>query len=365
MVVRIQLGGDPESMRSLARWLRDDLASRVDHSVGVVRRARSDTADAWLDGSSLLFLFALESGGSSTHSFVTKIEELATLLDDCAEQLAYARKQMTLAYEQVVAHRLHLTDGWIHCPQEFDEENEPPMGSPLTRAQVFQTRLDAYLVVEDMVEGACQITVELLDKVDHAWKTYWRTHAFTGGDLVVKETHALAQWYEHRYLTDAKHAHTWGNYWSDQGRNWRPLPDAGDRIARNRAKEYRYSAMTRRAGVRAGIAATALNRVSAVLVPVGVMWAISEGTPPAKAVMSGGFSILGAATIAGITGLATGGLGWIALAGVVGGVTGAALGNGAYDWLDPDGSWTPEPAWQKLLREDVDLDPGPSGTKGK
>jgi hypothetical protein len=367
MAVRIQLGGDPESMRSLARWLRDDLARRVDDGVEVVRRAKGHTAEAWLDGRSLLFLLALESGGRSAHAFVTKIEKLATLLDDCADQLAYARGQMSLAHEQVVANRLHMTEGWIHCPQEFDAENEPPMGSPLTRAQIFQTRMDAYLEVDDMVERACQVTVELLDKVDHAWKTYWSTHAFTGGDFVVRETHALARWYEHRYLTDAKHARTWGNYWSDQARRWPPLVDEGGSIARNRAKEYRYSAMTRQAGVRAGIAATALSRVSAVLLPVSITWAISEGTPPAKAVMSGGFGVLGGALGAAAVGSATGGIGWIAigLGGFIGAFVGAGAGNLAYDWLDPDGSWTPEPAWQKLLREDVDMDPGPRATRAE
>jgi hypothetical protein len=155
--MRILLGGDPESIRSLARWLRDDLARRVDDCVDVVRRARDDTADAWLDGSSLLFQFALASGGSSTHAFVTKIEKLATLLDDCAEQLAYARRQMSLAHEQVVANRLHLSNGRIHCPQEFDAENEPPMGSPLTGAQIFQTRMDAYVEVGDMIERASPV----------------------------------------------------------------------------------------------------------------------------------------------------------------------------------------------------------------
>jgi hypothetical protein len=295
----MELGGDPESIRAVASWLREDLAGRLDRSVTEVRRVRDESAQVWCDLAGLSYGWRLNDGGRTSHRLLVQVERLAALLDECADGLGAAKELVAEAERLIGAHSLVVTDGWLFRPHGADPQNDPPHPSaPVDRSVIFEGRMEAYVRVETLMERAAQILLDLLDKLGRTGDEDWADLLFAAGDFVVDETAELAKWFRASALEDVERRAGWRADWLSQARRY----DEGSwqsRFYRSQAQRQDWAALSARNAVETGRLTVRVLKVGGwLMTPVGLAYDIYTGEPPDKAVLVAGVSLAPALALA-------------------------------------------------------------------
>ena len=331
MALTTELGGDPETLRAVASWLRDDLAGRLDRSVTEIRRVRDESENVWCDLAGLSYLWRLDDGGRKTHRLQVQIERLAALLDECADRLGSAKELVREAERLVGAHHLVVREGWLFRPHAADPQNDPPHPSaPVDRSVIFEGRMEAYVRVETLMERAAQILLDLLDKLGKSGDEEWADLLFAAGDFVADETVVLAKWFENSALKDVQRRAGWQSEWLSQARRY----DEGSWQANfyhEQARRQDWAALSSKNAVEAGrLTVRVLRAGSWVLTPVGIGYDIYTGEPPDKAVLVAGVSIAPTLALA-LVPVA----GWLAVSAAAGAAAiGYFAGQRAGHWYD-------------------------------
>jgi hypothetical protein len=295
----MELGGDPESIRAVASWLRDDLAGRLDRSVTGIRRVSHESEQVWCDLAGLSYVWRLNDGGRKSHRLLVKIERLAALLDECADGLDSAKKLVREAERLIGAHHLVVTDGWLFRPHATDPQNDPPHPSaPVDRTVIFEGRMEAFVRVETLMERAAQILLDLVEKLGRAGDEDWADLLFAAGDFVIDESAEVAKWFTASALRDVDRRAGWRAEWLSQARRY----DEGSwqaKFYRGQAQRQDWAALSARNAVETGRLTVRVLKVGGwLMTPVGVAYDIYTGEPPDKAVLVAGVSIAPALALA-------------------------------------------------------------------
>jgi hypothetical protein len=350
----IELGGDAESIRALSNWLRGDLSGRLDAAVADIRRLRDASGPAWSTFAGQSFMGRLDDGARHTHRLIGGIERLAVLLDECADGLVHAQRLMRQVQELVIQYNLVVRDGWVHCPEEFDPESEPPHpDAPLTRRDIFEDRMSGYVQVHDLVEELSLTLVRLLERLSAAERDDWDDLYFSAGDFVVDETAEVVRWFERNDLAEASRRTASKAEWLDLARKY----DDGSwqsTFYRKQAQAQDWAGLPARNSVaNLRIAVRVLKAGGWLLTPVGVAYSLYEGDPLDKAIFVNGVGLAAGLVLAALVP----GPGWIA-AGVA--VAGAYF---ASQWAEHEYDDS-QSARQKLLVLGDRLDPAPGRLRG-
>jgi hypothetical protein len=217
----LDLGGDAHSIRALSSWLRGDLSGRLDAAVGDIRRVRDAVGPAWSTFAGQSFMGRLDDGARHTHRFIGQIERLAALLDECADGLVHAQRLMKQAQELIIQYNLVVRDGWVHCPDEFDPESEPPHpDAPLTRRDIFEDRMSGFMQVQDLIEDLSRTLVGLLERLGTAEQQDWNDLYLSAGDFVVGGTAEVVRWFEGKDIAEASRRTASKAEWLDLARKY-------------------------------------------------------------------------------------------------------------------------------------------------
>lgn len=104
----------------------------------------------------------------------------------------------------------------MHCPDEWDPENEPPHpDAPLTRRDIFEDRMSGYMQVQDLIERLSVTLVGLIERLSTAEKEDWDDLYLTAGDFVVGETAAVVRWFESRDIAEVSRRTASKTEWLD------------------------------------------------------------------------------------------------------------------------------------------------------
>src|SRR5690606_9133486 len=127
------------------------------------------------------FAEQLRIGEKNAHHMVDALQRLARLISDCYDGLARAQELMTEAEQVALAGGLTVRDHIIIPPTVADR---PISNIPIYDTEDLQTwhhlRTEAYQQAESLVERACQIIVDLLDRLSD--QSDWSSLYFTLGD---------------------------------------------------------------------------------------------------------------------------------------------------------------------------------------
>jgi hypothetical protein len=343
MGLTVELGGDPESIRAVARWLREDVAGRLDASIDEIRRICDQSGRVWCDTAGLSFMSRLEDGGRATYRLLTRIERLASLLEECADGLQRAKDLVRQAGWAIDAHRLVVRDGWVFRPSPGDPENDPPHPSAqVSREAIWESRLEAYALVEKLMEQAAQIVLTLLRKLGKVGEDDWTDLAFAAGDFAVTGTDELVKWFKNRALKEADLRATWRAEWLAQADQYMDSTWQSEFYRQQAQRQHWAGLAARNAAENWRLTSRVLGGVGWLITPAGIAYDIYTGDPPDRAVFVGGVSILPGLALAAIP---VGG--WLAVAlTAAGAALGVPAGKIAGQWYD-DG----QSARVKLIRE--------------
>ena len=139
MGLTIELGGDPESIRAVASWLRNDVAGRLDVSIDEIRRICDQSGRAWCDTAGLSFMSRLDDGGRATYRLLTQVERLASfsrsVLTTCSGPRTWYVKP---------AGRSRHTGSWFGTAGCFAPASAIPRTTRHTRPLRFHTMLQSH-----------------------------------------------------------------------------------------------------------------------------------------------------------------------------------------------------------------------------
>lgn len=184
------IGGDLATLGSLAQWLRDT-SMKVDRAAETMRRMRETAYEHWTDDAGEYFAEQLRIGEKNAHHMVDALQRLARLISDCYDGLARAQELMTEAEQVALAGGLTVRDHIIIPPTTTDR---PSTAAPIYDADQLRSwyhlRHETYHQAENLVERACQILLDLLDRLTD--QSDWSTLYFTLGDITRGELELLA-----------------------------------------------------------------------------------------------------------------------------------------------------------------------------
>ncbi|MEQ7126942.1 hypothetical protein ABN034_20700 [Actinopolymorpha sp. B11F2] len=320
-----------------------------------IRRLRDASGPAWSTFAGQSFMGRLDDGARHTHRFIGQIERLAALLDECADGLVHAQRLMKQSQELIIQYNLVVRDGWVHCPDEFDPESEPPHpDAPLTRRDIFEDRMSGFMQVQDLVDGLCVTIVGLIERLGTAEKEGWNDLYFTAGDFVVGETAELVRWFESQGVTEVGRRAASKVEWLglaskyDDG-SWQST------FYKQQAHSQDWAALSARNSVANwGLAARVLKVGGRLLTPIGITYSLYEGDPLDKAIFVNGVGLATGLVLAALVP----GPGWVAV--------GVAAVGGYFvsQWADKEYDES-QSARQKLLNSGPGLDPGPARIRGR
>ncbi|HEY8458722.1 MAG TPA: hypothetical protein VIL34_24250 [Actinopolymorphaceae bacterium] len=339
------LTGDPESLRTLARWLRTDVAEDLAETAHLIRRIQDSSLDIWNDPPGMAFHLNLGGGIAAIRNLTSKVEALADQLDRTADDLAEAQRLMDRAIQVALDAHLRVEDGWVYAPSRNDviRQGMPAYDSASVDA-IYQRRLSTYRQVVELVERAARLVLDRLGKLKVTLEVDWDSLYFTSADIAAGETALLAGWFERSYLSEAERRLASSRDWLAQSNKFE-RDSVLEKFFRNEAARQRWAAVGAQTSAASwGWVARVLRGAGPVLFVAGVTYDIVfNHTPIDKAIFVGGVSAGGGLLIAaGVTAAGLGG--WPAvIIGAVGAAASGALADYGYDVA------TQKPARERLF----------------
>ncbi|WP_072804077.1 hypothetical protein [Rhodococcoides yunnanense] len=321
MSIDTHIGGDPESVRQVARWLRAGLALAVEDSADTVFAVRNRIDGAWDGPASNVAIPKVTAGAEGAVKVSAAARDHARKVDDFADGLQRALDMMAGAREEATAAGLFVVGDVIEEPSSGDRALA--YGSALDAASAART------VERESAEALAGVwTNPIVDWFFVATEIIDAT-ANSAIDLKVWALNDKSAWLvsqSRRYIDLAMNA-----------------PEGTTASVVYRELDYASTSAARAVDVAetaqdlASKAERVSARVGGGLAVAGVAWDIYNGKPAGQAIVSGGASF--AASVA--AGAAIGTLIPAPVLGtVVGAVGGAAVGvftSGAVDTLYEEG----------------------------
>ncbi|GAA5117936.1 WXG100 family type VII secretion target [Haloechinothrix salitolerans] len=135
MPIDTEIKGSPESISSVASWVRDSLASAIADAVTHVYGARSDSESGWEGEAGTAFRAKLSSAGRKGDEFGDAAKDMAQKLDDIAADLRSAQQTMAGIRSDAAAAGLTVTGHIIQDPGPAPPTAGPaPTGAAATPA---------------------------------------------------------------------------------------------------------------------------------------------------------------------------------------------------------------------------------------
>lgn len=321
MSIDTHIDGDPESVRQVARWLRDSLAAVLEESANKVFDARNRIDGAWDGPASNAAIPKLTAGAEGALKMSTAALDHAQRIDDFAAGLQKALDMMADARRDASAAGLFVVGNVIEEPSSGDQAA-------------------AYGIALDTADAARTVEREAAEALAGVWTNpyvdwlFVATEVLDAAAMSVVDVHAWALTEKSAWLVSESRRYI------DLAFN---APEGSPASALYRNLDYASTTATRAVGV----AETAEDivskadriglRVGGGLAVAGVAWDIYNGKPAGQAIVSGGVSF--AASVA-----AGAAIGTLIPAPVLGTVVGAGVGavvgiftSGAVDTLYEDG----------------------------
>nr|WP_296775903.1 hypothetical protein [Rhodococcus sp. (in: high G+C Gram-positive bacteria)] len=321
MSIDTHIDGDPESVRAVARWLRDTLAPAVDDMADKVFAARNRIDGAWDGPASELAVPKLTVGAEGAVKVSAAARDHAQKIDDFAAGLQKASELMAGARSDGAAAGLMVVGDVIE---------EPSSG----------TTAVAYGLALDTVDAARTVEREAAEALTGNWTNPYVDWFFLATEVVDAAAMSVVA-VNVRALTDKS---AWlvseSERYVDLALN---APEGSPASVVYRDLDYATTTAARAVDVAetaedlASKAERVSNRLGGGLAAAGVAWDIYRGKPADQAIVSGGVSF--AASMA-----AGAAIGTFIPAPVLGTVLGAGVGaavgiftSGAVDTLYEDG----------------------------
>ncbi|GAB2632567.1 hypothetical protein GCM10027088_03660 [Nocardia goodfellowii] len=120
MSIDTKIDGDPTSIRAVAAWLRDTLASQLSASADDLAKVKVQADSAWEGAAGDAFATKVRNTATKTDEFVTKVRGYATEFDTLAGQVQQAQADMETIRRNATAAGLSVKEQVIEKPSESD-----------------------------------------------------------------------------------------------------------------------------------------------------------------------------------------------------------------------------------------------------
>jgi hypothetical protein len=314
MQIDTHVPGDPDGLRTLASWLRTGLSAEVSDATTRLTRAGGLAESGWTGRAANAFATRMSSARAGGDTLAEDAIRLGDSVDSYADALHTAKIGMRRAREIAREAGLTVSEGYIRMPDGAEE--------PLTRT--------AWKFVQEEVHQARAVLTAAEKTGREAWRVVTRKKYLRAAEFV-NDAAGLANDAAERILR--RRASTL----SQRAAQLAKLGRTAVRSHLGRGLFRSASAAAEHAGSAAhtaGKIAGKLGKVGPVLTGAGIAIDIADGTPPAKAVMTGVTgavvgTVVGDATAAAVSSVASPAVGipvGIATGFLAGEVAGAGAG---------------------------------------
>lgn len=321
MSIETRIEGDPESVRQVARWLRDRLAPAVDAASDQVYAARNRIDAAWDGPASEAAVPRLTAGAEGAVKMSTAARDHAQKIDDFAAALEKAALMMAGARDDAAASGLFVVGDVIEEPSAGD--------FAVAYGNALETAKSARTVEREAAESLAGV-----------WTNPYVDWFFLATELVDAAAMSVVDVKVSALIEKSKWLESESNRYLDLARN---APEGTPASVVYRDVDYSQTTAARAVDVAEEAkdlgtkAERVSSRVGAGLAVAGVAWDIYNGKPADQAIVSAAASF-GASVAAGAA------IGTLIPAPVLGTVVGAGVGavvgiftSGAVDTLYEDG----------------------------
>ena len=182
--------GDPDSIRSLATWLRDHLAIALSESACLVEQAIGEARGGWSDPAGREFAELLVNGAPRIGELHDDLIGVAKQLDEYADQLEAAQRKIDRAREMVDdAEHLDVVSGVVYPPTNqplhtgSDQYDHRP---PIDRETLLR-EMDTFFAVATLVRDARALVIEQDGYLERLATEVSEKRYFIAGDFIAKE----------------------------------------------------------------------------------------------------------------------------------------------------------------------------------
>ncbi|SDP56214.1 hypothetical protein SAMN04487905_105219 [Actinopolyspora xinjiangensis] len=339
MPIDTRIEGDPESIRSAARWLRSDLAAAVHDCASRNHRVRTRSERVWRGDAGEAFRGTLGRIAPGVDELAGDIDGVGRSFERYADDLHTAQQGMRRARDIAVGAGLRVTDTKIFdpgsppaAPRELPDDATPRQtrayDAIVSAQQAHARKAAAYAEAEQEANKSRSLLLSAKRYAEKYWNDLWNKryiHAtdFTNGvvgGLVARNT-SIMRAEANRLDAEARTAES--RYLRSPGGSAESKFQTQQQMAKaSQAEDTRVRAgrFARRVGGK-------LPVVGLGITAVGIGYDIHTGKPPGKAVFSG-LAGAGAAAL-----VASTPVGWGALAAVGVGIGVGVAADFVYDAL--------------------------------
>lgn len=121
MPIDTYIEGNPESVRSVAGWLRSTLAGKVSQTVDQIHNARITASSEWNGDAGSAFVSRMATGASKAEGLETVIRDSAQAIDHFAGELQHAQSQMQSVRDNAAGAGLTVSGFVIQDPTSEEQ----------------------------------------------------------------------------------------------------------------------------------------------------------------------------------------------------------------------------------------------------
>lgn len=351
MAIDTNLDGNPESIRSVANWLRQHMKDSVENAADSVYSARNAADSGWRGETADGFRNKMTTGGRQADEFKTQISTSAQQADTGADQLQRAQKDMQRIRSEASTAGLTVSGKTIHEPGQAPADPGPaPTGDEATPkaihahknavavADEHAAQVKAYKTAEDDANDVHRRWQQQVQSHMSDWQNTKNKAIFTVSGLGISGGTTAASIHtsilgKHASALDAEsvkaadHARVIGG--TDPEGFYRNL-DAAKSMSRE------AGGVRTRAGKIGKVAGRVSNIGGGALAVGGIAYDITNGKPADQAIVSGGAGFGASVGTGALVGTAIGGPVGTAI-GAVGGAAVGAFTSGTIDSLYENG----------------------------
>lgn len=165
MPIDTYIEGNPESVRSVAGWLRSTLAGKVSQTVDQIHNARITASSEWNGDAGSAFVSRMATGASKAEGLETVIRDSAQAIDHFAGELQHAQSEMQSVRDNAAGAGLTVSGFVIQDPTSEEQITD-------------------YITALNAADAARDIEKLAADTVKNVWADISNKWFFVVGDLI-------------------------------------------------------------------------------------------------------------------------------------------------------------------------------------